>query len=59
VANCEAAFGLTPVVAPESTLMRTLLDGLIDTRLLSVEDWNGIVPLNLASLDGLIRRVGP
>jgi hypothetical protein len=44
VANCEAAFGLAPVVAPESTLMRTLLEGLIDARLLSAEDWNGTVP---------------
>ena len=55
VANCEAAFGRTPVVAPESALMRTLLDGMIDVGLLSVEDWNGIVPLS----PGEPRRADP
>ncbi|HEY3545269.1 MAG TPA: glycosyltransferase [Propionicimonas sp.] len=55
VANCQAAFGRTPVVAPESALIRTLLDGLIDAGLLSAEDWNGIVPLS----PGESRRADP
>ncbi len=45
VANCEAAFGRTPVVAPESAEIRTLLGGRVDAGLLSVDDWNGTVPL--------------
>jgi len=55
VANCEAAFGRTPVVAPESALMRSLLNGLIDARFLAAEDWNGSVALS----PGKPRRADP
>lgn len=43
VANCEAVFGRTPVVAPESGVTRGLLDGLLDPGLVAPRDWNGVV----------------
>lgn len=45
VANCEAAFGAVPVVAPESGVIRGLLDGLVEPGLVAPDDWNGVVPV--------------
>jgi hypothetical protein len=44
VHHAAALFGTTPVVAPESALIRRLLDGLVDPRLVAASDWSGVIP---------------
>ena len=46
VANCRTILGHMPVVAPESGLIRGLLDGLVDPALLAPENWTGVASLN-------------
>lgn len=43
-ANAAAIFGATPTVYPESGLIRTLLDGMLDPRLVAGTNWTGVLP---------------
>jgi hypothetical protein len=43
LAGGETVFGKTPRVAPESALIRGLLTGLVDPRLLTPQNWNGVL----------------
>ncbi len=49
VNNCQAIFGVTPIIAPEAGVVRSLLAGLVDESLLSPQDWSGIVDLELGA----------
>ncbi|MBO0609168.1 glycosyltransferase [Myceligenerans salitolerans] len=44
VTTAEAMFGVTPQVAPESKVIRKLLEGLVAPGLLTENDWHGILP---------------
>lgn len=43
-ANAAAIFGTTPTVYPESGLIRTLLDGMLDPQLVASTSWTGVLP---------------
>lgn len=46
VGNCRTILGHVPVVAPESGLVRGLLDGLVDPSLLAADNWTGVASLD-------------
>lgn len=43
-ANAAAVFGVEPTLHPESSIIRSLLEGMLDPRLLAGEDWTGVLP---------------
>jgi hypothetical protein len=43
VATARTVFGVTPDVAPESAVIRGLLDGLVEPGVLTKTDWHGIL----------------
>jgi hypothetical protein len=46
IANAVACFGLEPRIAPESGVIRKLLKGLVNPKLLTLADWHGLVDVS-------------
>lgn len=45
----QAVFGVAPKIAPESTAIRDLLDGLVDPKTITTDSWHGILRSGLAA----------